>query len=208
MTANNFEDMQILKVKKYPVTELVKRLRNITMLEDETTKPYEAAFISLENICVEDLNPAQRYALKDELLKVRKLKWELEKQGIDLFNLHGFIRISLAGQNEPIDLLPPIVEEYIERNGRIVHIINDGMHRVYLAYLEWVIPEVVFVRGLPKDLPYYAFPIPERDWTKIELMDDIPDTLIKKWHRISQNKKLYRNFNSAFKNVGGPRGRR
>ncbi|MFC1821578.1 hypothetical protein ACFL9T_02645 [Thermodesulfobacteriota bacterium] len=206
MTENNFEDMKILNVKKYPKEELIKRLRKITMLEDETTKPYEGSFISLENICVDDLNPAQRYALKDELLKVREIKWQLEKHGIDLFNLQGFIRMKLASQNEPIDLLPPIVEEYIERNGRIVHIINDGMHRIYLAYLEWAIPEVVFVRGVPKNLPYYAFPIPERDWTKIELRDDIPKNLIKKWHRISQNKKLYRNFNSAFKNVGGPRG--
>jgi len=29
----------------------------------------------------------------------------------------------------------------------------------------------------------------------------------KKFHRIRENKKLYRNFNSAFLNVGGPRGR-
>lgn len=198
--------MEIVDVKKFSQQELIERLRKLTMLEDENIRPYENAFISLEKICVEDLFPPQRYVLKQELLKIRELKWHLEARGIDLFELNGFVRIQFAGETEPVDLLPPVVEESIEKNGRVTHIINDGMHRIYTAYLEWVIPQVIFVRGIPKDIPYYAFPIPEKDWTKIELRDDIPQTFIKKWHRIEQNKKLYRNFNSAFINVGGPRG--
>jgi hypothetical protein len=148
--------------------------------------------------------------LVDELEKVRLLKWRLEEHGYDLFNLNGFVRITLAGVDEPIDLLPPVVEEYIEKNGRIVHIINDGMHRVYAAYLEWVVPQVIYVRGLPKDLPYYSYPIPARDWRAIGMIenkDSIPHDFIKKWHRTEHNKQLYRNFNSSFTNVGGPRGK-
>ena len=206
MKINDSKPMDILEVKQFSEQDVIERLRNVTMLEDEDTRPYENAFISLENICVEDLFPPQRYVLKRELLKIRDLKWSLEKQGINLFHLNGFVRISLAGETEPIDLLPPIIEEMIEENGRVTRIINDGMHRIYVAYLEWVLPQVVFVRGIPKHLPYYAFPIPEKDWTKIEVRDDIPDNFIKKWHRIRRNKKLYRNFNSAFMNVGGPRG--
>lgn len=198
--------MNILNVEHFGADELLERLRNLTMLTDKETKPYENAFISLENISTEDLFPAQRYVLKSELYKVRDLKWALEEKGFDLFNLNGFVRLTLEGVDEPVDLLPPVVEERIERNGRIVNIINDGMHRVYSAYLEWVIPQVIFVRGLPKNLPYYAYAIPEKDWTQIELRDDIPKTFVKKWHRIKENKKLYRDFNSTFKNVGGPRG--
>jgi len=198
--------MKIVEVVQFTEKELIEKLRNVNMLEDESVYPYKKAFMSLEKIYVEDLFPPQRYVLKGELLKIRELKWRLEEHEIDLFNLNGFVRITLDGEPEPIDLLPPIVEEVVERNGRISHIICDGMHRIYVAYLEWVIPQVVFVRGLPKDIPYYAFPIPEKDWTKIELRDDIPSGYIKKWHRIEQNKELYRNFNSAFENVGGPRG--
>ncbi|MCP3922800.1 MAG: hypothetical protein GY714_09470 [Desulfobacterales bacterium] len=198
--------MNILNVEHFTTDDLIKRLRNLTMLTDKDTKPYEKAFISLENISVEELFPAQRYVLKKELNKVRDLKWALEEKGYDLFNLNGFVRLTLEGVDEPVDLLPPVVEERIERNGRIVNIINDGMHRVYSAYLEWVIPQVIYVRGLPKHLPYYAYAIPEKDWKQIELRDDIPKTFIKKWHRISENKKLYRDFNSTFENVGGPRG--
>ena len=198
--------IKILEVEQFSEQDLIKRLRRLTMLEDESVFPYRNTFISLENISLDDLFPAQRYVLKQELLKVRGLKWQLEDHGIDLFNLNGFVRMKIEGESEPVDLLPPVVEEFIEGNGRIANIINDGMHRVYTAYLEWVIPQVVFVRGLPKNIPYYSFPIPEKDWTKIELRDDIPTCFIKKWHRIEQNKKLYRNFNSVFENVGGPRG--
>ncbi len=199
-------DIIIRDIRRFGPDDLLERLRGLTMLKDRAVKPYENAFISLEAIAVEEMHPAQRYVLKPELLKVRKLKWELEKAGIDLFRLNGFVRLTLEGSSEPVDLLPPIVEESIERNGRITHIVCDGMHRVYLAYLEWVIPQVVFVRGIPKDYPYYSFPIPDRDWTKIELRDDIPAGMIKKWHRIEENKLLYRDFNSTFTNVGGPRG--
>lgn len=204
MKAN--KGIEILKVERFTEKDLIDRLRGLTMLEDEKVYPYRDTFISLERISIEDIFPAQRYVLKEELLKVRELKWRLEKFGVDLFNLDGFVRMHLAGASEPVDLLPPVVEENIERNGRIVNIVNDGMHRVYSAYLEWVIPQVVFVRGLPKHIPYYSFPIPDKDWTKIELIDEIPKNYIKKWHRTEQNKQLYRNFNSVFMNVGGPRG--
>ena len=200
--------MKILEAELISPEILIEKLRGLTMLKDKNIQPYKNAFISLEKICVDQLFPSQRYVLKKELLKVRELKWSLEKHGIDIFNLNGFVRLHLENEPEPIDLLPPVVEEFIENNGKIVHIINDGMHRVYMAYLEWIIPQVIFIRGLPKHIPYYAFPIPEKDWTKIELTDDIPPGLIKKWHRIEQNKTLYRDFNSVFKNVGGPRGNR
>ena len=198
--------MKIKSVRRFDVQELIGRLKNLTMLEDENLYPYRDAYISVERICVEELHPPQRYVMKSELTKVRELKWALEEHGVDLFNLDGFVRILLEGREEPVDVLPPVVEEIIERNGRITHVINDGMHRIYMAYLEWVIPQVVYVRGLPKSVPYYAYAIPERDWTKIELLEEIPKTYIKKWHRIEKNKTLYRNFNSVFTNVGGPRG--
>ena len=198
--------MNITSVQRFDMQELIGRLKNLTMLEDENMYPYRDAYISVERICVEELHPPQRYVMKSELTKVRELKWALEEHGVDLFNLDGFVRIFLEGREEPVDVLPPVVEEIIERNGRITHVINDGMHRIYMAYLEWVIPQVVYVRGLPKSVPYYAYAIPERDWTKIELLEEIPKTYIKKWHRIEKNKTLYRNFNSVFTNVGGPRG--
>ena len=40
----------------------------------------------------------------------------------------------------------------------------------------------------------------------LQIMQDLPEGYIKKWHRIKNYKSLYRDFNTGFQNVGGPRG--
>jgi hypothetical protein len=196
--------MKIRSVERFPEHVLVEKLRHVTMLKAPEVKVYDKAFISVETVAVRSLSPPQNYILRSELKKVRDLKWALEDHGVDIYRLDGFVRLMLEGHEEPTDLLPPIVEESIEQDGSVHLIVNDGMHRVYMAMREWVIPQVVLVRGIPKHLPYYAFPVPG-GWTNIEERDDLPPGYLKKWHRIANYHALYRNFNSAFKNVGGPR---
>jgi hypothetical protein len=196
--------MKIRSVERFPEHVLIEKLRDVTMLKAPEMKVYDKAFISVETVAVQSLSPPQNYILRSELKKVRDLKWALEEHEINIYRLEGFVRLMLEGQEEPMDLLPPIVEESIEQDGSVHLIVNDGMHRVYMALREWVIPQVVLVRGIPKHLPYYAFPVPG-GWTNIEERDDLPPGYLKKWHRIANYHALYRNFNSAFKNVGGPR---
>lgn len=196
--------MKILRVDRFPVDQLIANLREVTMLKAPEVKIYDKAFISLENISPSHISPPQNYILRGELTKVRELKWSLAEHGVDIFRLDGFVRLYLEDTEEPVDLLPPVVEESIEGDGTIHFIVNDGMHRVYMALREWVIPQVVLIRGIPKHLPYYAFPVPG-GWTKVEERDDLPPGYLKKWHRIRNFHALYRNFNSSFMNVGGPR---
>lgn len=198
--------IRLERVEHYPVEDLVGRLRRVSLLKRPDVRVYERAAVSLEQIAVGCLYPAQRYVLVQELHKVRHLKWELDRFGYDLFRLDGYVKLWFVGEAHPIDLLPPIVEESVERDGRVVNLINDGMHRLYLAFLEWVTPQVVFIRGVPREFPYYAFPNPSQ-WQGIDFMDSLPEGYIKKWHRIADYKTLYRNFNSAFDHVGAPRGR-
>ncbi len=196
--------MDILSVQRFPVDDLIKGLAEVTMLKAPDVKIYRDALISLERISPKSLSPPQNYILREELKKVRQLKWSLEEHGVDLFQLDGFVRLTLKGFDEPVDVLPPIVEECIEKDGSFHLIINDGMHRVYMALREWIIPQVVLIRGIPKQYPYYAYPLPG-GWDKVDERDDLPSGYLKKWHRIANYHALYRNFNSAFKNVGGPR---
>ena len=196
--------MKILQVQRFPEDQLINRLAEVTMLKAPEVKVYENALISLEKISPKHLSPPQNYILKEELKKVRELKWALQEHRIDIFHLNGFIRLTLEGFQESVDLLPPIVEESIEQDGSFHLIINDGMHRVYMALREWVVPQVVLIRGLPKEFPYYAYPLPG-GWEKVEERNDLPPGYLKKWHRIHNYHSLYRNFNSAFSNVGGPR---
>lgn len=196
--------MKIVHVERFDVDRLLERLKKVTMLKAPEIKVYEKAFISLEEISPGCVAPPQNYILRGELKKVRELKWALEEHGIDIYRLDGFVRIRLEGSDEAVDVLPPVVEESIEADGSFHLIINDGMHRVYMALREWRRVQVALVRGIPKNLPYYAFPVPG-GWTSVEEREDLPPGYVKKWHRIANYHSLYRNFNSAFMNVGGPR---
>jgi len=72
--------------------------------------------------------------------------------------------------------------------------------------LERVAPQVVYVRGVPKEYPYYAFPRPG-GWEGIDLLANNPDpeAYLKKCHRRRENKRLYRDFQAVFANVGRSR---
>lgn len=124
---------------------------------------------------------------------------------MDIFKLDGYVTIWLEGYDDPIDVLPPVVERSEEADWSVVNILNDGMHRVYLARMERTPIQVVYASGVPKQFPYYAFPL-VNGWNDVEIVSELPDGYIKKWHRIREYKTLYRNFNSGFQNVGGPRG--
>lgn len=127
----------------------------------------------------------------------------------------GFMEFDIVEEGEngaqseaqTITILPPIVEVSKEADGTLLNIINDGMHRCYLARISRMIPSVVKIRGVPEHLPYYAFPTPN-GWGDVTMVDKLSPTLLKKHHRFPapNYKEYYRDFNSAFKNVGGPRG--
>lgn len=198
--------MKILRVEKHSPEELIERLGRVSMLTHPDVNVYSRSAITLEKIRTDFLSPPQSYILNSELQKVRNLRWALKEHGVELFCLNGYVSIYLEGTDEPVDVLPPVVEESVEEDGSVHFIICDGMHRVSLARMEWVIPQVVFIRGIPGEYPYYAYPVPG-GWNSVAARDDLPEGFIKKWHRIKEYKTLYRNFNSAFSNVGGPRGR-
>ena len=198
--------VKIVKVEKHGAGELIERLRRVSMLTNPEIFIYRESLVSLEKIRTEFLSPPQSYILSAELQKVRNLRWQLKEFGVELFSLDGYVSVYLEGYEEPVDVLPPVVEESVEQDGSVHNIICDGMHRVSLARMEWVIPQVVFIRGIPRDKPYYAYPVPG-GWNQVVIRDDLPEGFIKKWHRIKEYKTLYRDFNSAFTNVGGPRGR-
>lgn len=197
--------MDIERVEQHSVEELIENMRKVGMLTQPNVRVYENCEIELATFHTDEIAPAQRYVLTQEVLKVRDLRWALREHGHDLFKLDGYLTIWLRGYDDPIDVLPPVIEESEEADGSVVKILNDGQHRVYLARMERSPIQIVYVRGVPKQHPYYAFPL-VRGWDEVEIVHDLPDGYIKKWHRIKNYKSLYRDFNTGFQNVGGPRG--
>ena len=201
--------MDIIKLKRHSSQELLDRLRRVPLLKQPEIQVYAEALISLERLHTDHLAPTQNYIWLAEFRKVQELRWSLAEQGVDLFHLDGFVTFTVRradGTEEDYDVYPPVVEESIEADGRLALVINDGMHRLYLARLEWVVPQVIYVRGVPPEYPYYAFPRPG-GWEGIDLLPDNPDpkTYLKKCHRRRDNKRLYRDFQAVFANVGRSR---
>lgn len=197
--------MDIERVEHHGVEELMVNMRRVGMLTRPEVLVYRDSEIELATLHTDQIAPAQRYVLTQEILKVRDLRWALRDHGRDLFKLDGYLTIWLRGYDDPIDVLPPVIEESLEADGSVVKILNDGMHRVYLARMERTPIQVVYVRNVPTDCPYYAFPL-VNGWDDVNIVQDLPEGYVKKWHRIKDYKSLYRNFNSGFQNVGGPRG--
>jgi hypothetical protein len=139
--------MDIIKVTRHNSAELLDRLRRVPLLQQPEILVYAEALITLEQIHPEALSPAQNYVWLDELKKVQELRWSLAEHGIDLFRLDGFVTYTVRGAKgaeENYQVYPPVVEESIEADGRVALLINDGMHRLYLARLG--------VGGAPGDL--------------------------------------------------------
>ena len=152
--------MEIIQVKRHSEDELIARLRQVPLKEQPDILVYRQALISLECIHTNFLAPPQNYLWLQELRKVQELHWSLKDNGLDMFRLDGFVTYTVRepeGRLVSYDLYPPVIEESFEEDGTVALIINDGMHRVYLARQEWVVPQVVYVRGVPKAFPYYAY---------------------------------------------------
>lgn len=197
--------MKIERVERHTPNELIANMRKVSMLTRPDAKPYLNASIEIPVLHTDEIAPAQRYVLTKELIKVRDLRWALLEHDVNLFKLDGYVSIWLEGYDDPIDVLPPVIEQSPEADGTTVKILNDGMHRVYLARMERSPIQVVYVDGVPAEFPYYAFPL-VNGWSDVDIVQDLPEGYIKKWHRIKDYKSLYRDFNTGFHNVGGPRG--
>ncbi len=203
--------MDIIALERHSTAELLSCLRRVPLLEQPEVLIYEQALISLEQIHTDCLHPPQNYLWLKELRKTQELRWSLAEQGVDLFRLDGYVTYTVRqedGSEATYDLYPPIVEESFEADGTVALLINDGMHRLYLARLEWVVPQVTYIRGVPKTYPYYAYPR-RQGWEGLDLLADNPDpqTYLKKCHRVRLNKRLYRDFQAVFANVGRSRSR-
>lgn len=206
--------MEITNLNYKTNYELITKLHKVTMLKDDKCFVYNNAYITTEILDPNYLSPSQFYILKDELNKKIELQEAFKNYcnknypvcrygGTDIFSINGYYEFKVSNEIETRTLLPPIVEESIEKDGKIYSLINDGIHRIYLALLQKRKINVVYIRGALK--PYYAYPLPN-GWNDVKIVKEINSNLIKKIHRIQDNKKLYRNFDSVFTNCSAPRG--
>ena len=203
--------MRILKYKRHSKDELINKLRKVRLLRSSNTANpvylYKDAEIKLDNISVSSIMPSQFYYLEEPLLRVERIQEALAEQNIDLFSLKGFINYVTDESDIMYNLLPIIIEYQREIDGSINPIILDGLHRVILARnkdLKNI--QVVKIANVSKDFPHPGFVNP-KGWEDVKLAKTAPRTEQKRHWIIPINRayKYYRDFNSAFENVGKPR---
>src|ERR1700722_6798793 len=126
----------------------------------------------------------------------------MSARGADIFDLDGGFYIDTSedhGQRVPV--IPPIVEESYEPNGRTVLLISDGMHRVFAARSLGKSVTVVVIRRIPAEYPYYAYAL-EGGWSEVRQFTELPDGFQKKEYRRPNNyKSLFRDYNGLFPGV-------
>ncbi len=195
--------MDVLRVAPIPAGELLAALRRTRLVGFGGARPYAGATLELAPaVDPDDLAPAQRYVLRDNVARILALRAALMKHGHDPFALAGGLRVTTSqAPGEAVPLLPPIVEESREPDGRTVLLVNDGIHRVFAARSLGLPITAVIARGVPAEYPYYALALPD-GWAGVAELDELPDGFVKKAYRNPDGyKALFRDFNALFPGV-------
>jgi hypothetical protein len=199
--------MNITRYEVMPQAELLARLKKTRLKGFDRPYVYEHSALEwVEQADPEQLCPAQNYVLQADIQNIETLFRIFQQKEIDIFALQGGLLFWLhdpkAGTEEgPIPLIPPVVEESMEPDGRTVLLINDGMHRVYAAKKLGRKINIVLARAVPREYPYYAYAL-QNGWTGVEELDGLPDGYVKKAYRDKDNyKALFRDFNEVLPGV-------
>lgn len=193
--------VEVLSVEAIAAADLLAALRQVP-LRDGVSRPYASASLSLEVLAPDDLVPAQNYVLRPGVDRAGRLREALAPHGVDPLALGGAALVTTSDDpGEQVPLLPPVVEESAERDGTTVLLVADGMHRVWLARRLGLGVEVVVVRGVDPQWPYYAYPLPD-GWAGVEELDALQPGRQKKDYRQPQSyKALFRDYNAVFPGV-------
>jgi len=199
-------DFHVVAVEALPLDELLGRVRETRLRGHEQAQLFAGSRIELlREADPSDLAPTQRYVLEPDLAAVRRMHDQLRERGIDMLALEGGVWASVEngedGEPYVVPVIPPIVEESVEPDGRTVRIISDGMHRVWLARELGRRLNVIFVSDVPREYPYYAYALPG-GWSEVAKLADLEDGFVKKEYREPENyKALFRLYNDVLPNV-------
>lgn len=203
--------MKILNLQKHTKEELIKKLRQVTLLHSSKTKNpihvYKNAEIELVNLPVSILIPEQFYEVENQLAKLKDVQKALAQKNIDIFNLNGFFSYTTDESKNTYTLLPVVIEYQREKDGSINPIILDGLHRISIARSQKLkMVQVIKIAKVNQKYPVIGLVNP-RGWDDVKLVKTIPNKQNKRLWRFPLKKvyQYYRDFNSAFEDVGKPR---
>lgn len=161
--------LEIISIDSWQIVE--ERLRQVVLLGDKSSHPYQNARLSLQTVCPEEILPLAMYALLPQITFITSLYENLRHFRIDILNLDQAITSLDYTWGKQGRLAPPLIEI---RDGRLLLV--DGLHRVYLAQLlglETI--SVVIADGVKTPLP--CLPV---SWGDLILTDTVPSANLKR----------------------------
>jgi hypothetical protein len=165
------------------IADLETRVREVTLLNDQTVYPYQSAQISLRLITPRDVKVTSYYVLEKNLLFIRNLHRKLLQQGYDILQLTQGLIIQI-NKEDPREIVPPVVE--VENN---VPFILDGLHRAFVADAIKSPLHVIQIKDVSVDA--YALP---NVWSEIQIRQCVPDNPFEKKRYREGYRDLYRNL--------------
>ena len=219
------------------------RTRELILVFDATKRKTDGSDLASFKTCPEDaahgllgvLRPAQRYVIRAGMERARRVnEFMADECRRDVW---GFLRAIYGGFNEPITVMPPVVERVqwqdcdSDDDRSLEFVVCDGNHRVVQKV--WNCGEVGAAIGVisePKQ-PYYARPFSPNEWdiTAGNILSVSPDPLFKYAPQPIERNKLsaearreyeeknipdaelfrryYRDLSCGFGDVGGQGGR-
>lgn len=196
-------EVHLLSVRTFSGEELLRCLRQTPLRGFDKALVYEKAELQIAPaVDPHTLAPAQRYVLTPTIKRLIDLREALLHHGIDLLALDGGAWVRTSDHpDEEIPVVPPVIEESVERDGSKVLLINDGLHRVAAARTLGLPVSIVLVKGVPEEHPYYAYAL-QGGWSEVAQLQELPDLYEKKSYRLPENyKALFREFNDVLPGV-------
>jgi hypothetical protein len=195
--------MDLLEIIPFSEDEFLTRLKQVKLRGHGQAEVYRNATLEIAPATPTDaLWPPQTYVVSGGVARTIALRDALLARGIDIFALRGGVMVRTSDHpDELIPVIPPVIEESREADGRTILLINDGMHRTYTARKLGLPINVVIARGVPAQFPYYAFPL-ANGWADVREVEAIPETFERKDYREpADHKALFRDFNAVFPGV-------
>src|SRR5260221_2552265 len=105
-------------------------------------KPYEYAEISQIRVDPSKVVPTAKYVLRSNLAMIKALDEELSQEGVDIFDLHGVIKI-----DDNNYMCPPILEVWNQAPYNGNPVIVDEANRLYTARKKGIEVNCVVISG-------------------------------------------------------------
>lgn len=160
--------------------------------------PYKDAKVSIQKLSYRDVIPTQTFVLNDQLTNIHNIYTQMMRNGINIFNLDGFLSYQIAPNSgttvsDTVFVLTPPIIELIDNQPLLI----DGQHRITYAGDNNMTFNALLIENIAQEVYPYQLPI-AGGWDAVQRFETkLPDGFIRKQRRYptpEMNKFFFREY--------------